>query len=74
MIEGAAYGWPDDEPETPVPEGTEAPVGTWTPHTLDERIGRSPASFSPPGALPVGRVHDVRHGVRIVEHRASSRA
>jgi len=33
LIEGAAYGWPDDAPETPVPVGTEAPVGTWTPHT-----------------------------------------
>ena len=67
MIEGAAYGgWPDDEPETPVPEGTRTRRHVDPAH-LDERIGRSPL-HSPSRGSPRRKVHDVRHGVRIVEH------
>ncbi len=49
MIEGAAYGWPDDEPDTPVPVGTEAPVGAWTPHTSMNGIDLRPVHSSLPG-------------------------
>ena len=52
MIEGAAYGWPDDEPETPVPEGTEAPVGTWTPHTSMNGLDVRPLHSPLPGLSP----------------------
>jgi glucose/arabinose dehydrogenase len=33
LVNGAAYGWPDDDPDHPVPEGTLAPIAGWTPHT-----------------------------------------
>ena len=33
LVSGAAYGWPDDDPDHPVPEGTLAPVARWTPHS-----------------------------------------
>ena len=33
LIEGEDYGWPDDDPSNPVPEGTIGPIAKWTPHT-----------------------------------------
>ena len=52
LIPGAAYGWPDDEPETPVPEGSEAPVGGWTPHTSMNGVDLRPVHSSLPGLSP----------------------
>ena len=52
LIEGAAYGWPDDEPETPVPEGTMAPVGQWTPHTSMNGLDLRPVHSPLPGLSP----------------------
>ena len=52
LVEGAAYGWPNDEPETPVPKGTLGPVGTWTPHTSVNGIDLRPTHSSLPGLDP----------------------
>ena len=52
MIPGAAYGWPDDAPETPIPSGTEAPVGRWTPHTSMNGIDVRPVHSPLPGLSP----------------------
>ena len=52
LKEGAAYGWPDDDPDHPVPEGTEAPIGTWTPHTSVNGLDVRPAGSPLPGLDP----------------------
>ena len=52
LIVGASYGWPDDEPATPVPEGTEGPIGTWTPHTSMNGIDVRPPNSALPGLSP----------------------
>jgi len=52
MIPGEDYGWPHDEPGTPVPAGTQAPVGTWTPHTSVNGIDLRPVHSSLPGLSP----------------------
>jgi glucose/arabinose dehydrogenase len=49
LLEGANYGWPDDAPETPVPEGSEAPVATWTPHSSLNGLAHRPMNSSLPG-------------------------
>jgi glucose/arabinose dehydrogenase len=49
LIEGESYGWPDDEPETPVPEGTQGPIAIWTPHSLVNGIDLRPENSSLPG-------------------------
>lgn len=49
LVEGAAYGWPDDDPDHPVPSGTQAPVGGWTPHTSMNGIDVRPSTSSLPG-------------------------
>jgi glucose/arabinose dehydrogenase len=49
---GAWYGWPDDDPEHPVPEGSEAPIGKWTPHTSMNGIDVRPPSSNLPGLPP----------------------
>jgi glucose/arabinose dehydrogenase len=52
LKEGAAYGWPDDDPEHPVPVGTEAPIGTWTPHTSMNGLDVRPPHSALPGLEP----------------------
>ena len=52
MIPGENYGWPEDEPETPVPPGTQAPVGTWTPHSSMNGVDVRPLHSSLPGLSP----------------------
>ena len=52
LVEGAAYGWPDDDPENPVPAGTEPPIGTWTPHTSMNGIDLRPIHSPLPGLEP----------------------
>ncbi len=49
LVEGAAYGWPDDEADTPVPEGTEAPVATWLPHSSLNGLAVRPEGSPLPG-------------------------
>ena len=49
LVEGAAYGWPDDEPDTPVPPGTVGPVATWLPHSSLNGLAVRPATSSLPG-------------------------
>ena len=52
LKDGAAYGWPDDDPEHPVPDGTEAPVGLWTPHTSMNGVDLRPPHSVLPGLSP----------------------
>jgi len=49
LVGGAAYGWPDDDPDHPIPEGTLAPVATWTPHTSLNGLTLRPNGSSAPG-------------------------
>ena len=58
LIEGESYGWPEDEPETPVPEGTQGPIATWTPHTSVNGIDVRPENSTLPG-LAKGAGHTV---------------
>ncbi|DAC24962.1 MAG TPA: hypothetical protein HA345_00765 [Candidatus Thalassarchaeaceae archaeon] len=39
---GADYGWPDDIPDDPVPEGTLGPISTFTPHSSANSIAVRP--------------------------------
>lgn len=52
LIEGENYGWPNDEPETPIPEGSVGPVATWTPHSSVNGIDYRRANSSLPGYDP----------------------
>ncbi|MCH1540806.1 MAG: hypothetical protein L7S56_05160 [Candidatus Poseidonia sp.] len=52
LLVGESYGWPDDDPKNPVPEGTIAPIGTWTPHTSMNGIDLRPIHSSLPGLSP----------------------
>ena len=53
LLEGGEnYGWPNDEPETPVPEGTIGPVATWIPHSSVNGIDYRRANSSLPGLDP----------------------
>ena len=49
LVNGAAYGWPDDDPDHPVPDGTVAPVATWTPHTSLNGLALRPDTSPLPG-------------------------
>jgi glucose/arabinose dehydrogenase len=49
LVEGAAYGWPDDDPEHPVPFGTLGPVAEWTPHTSLNGMDLRPHNSELPG-------------------------
>ena len=46
---GSDYGWPNDDPEHPVPVGTVGPIATWTPHSSINGIDARPNSSSLPG-------------------------
>lgn len=52
LVEGAAYGWPDDDPEHPIPSGTLGPIAQWTPHTSLNGLALRPNNSSIPGLLP----------------------
>ncbi|MCH1443357.1 MAG: hypothetical protein L7U53_05755 [Candidatus Poseidoniaceae archaeon] len=43
------YGWPDDSPSNPIPEGSIAPIARWTPHTSMNGVAVRPDSSSLPG-------------------------
>ena len=49
LISGGDYGWPRDDPDHPIPEGSIAPIGTWTPHTSVNGIDVRPSNSSIPG-------------------------
>ena len=49
LIPGSDYGWPDDDPEHPVPEGTVGPIAKWTPHSSINGIDARPPNSSLPG-------------------------
>ncbi len=49
LSEGGDYGWPDDDPSNPVPEGSIAPIATWTPHTSMNGVAVRPTTSSLPG-------------------------
>ena len=46
LIPGEDYGWPDDDPENPVPEGTIGPIASWTPHSSLNNL-----AYRPPNCL-----------------------
>jgi glucose/arabinose dehydrogenase len=45
LVEGADYGWLVESPEDPNPDGTEAPIAWWTPHTSLNGLTTRPANF-----------------------------
>jgi len=49
LVLDAAYGWPDDSPEDPMPTGTLGPVATFTPHSSINGIDVRPNSSTLPG-------------------------
>ena len=49
LVDNGAYGWPDDDPDNPIPEGTIAPIATWTAHTSVNGIDVRPENSSLPG-------------------------
>ena len=49
LIPGADYGWPEDGPATPVPEGTVGPVAIWTPHSSLNNLAHRPVGSPFPG-------------------------
>ena len=49
LVEGGAYGWPDDDPSNPVPLGTIGPIATWTPHTSMNGVALRPPNSPLPG-------------------------
>jgi len=52
LIPGGWYGWPDDAPETPVPNGSQAPIATYTPHTSVNGLDVRPTHSNLPGLEP----------------------
>ena len=49
LVEGAAYGWPDDAPNDPIPAGTLGPVAEFTPHSSANAVDWRPLNSSLPG-------------------------
>ncbi len=49
LIAGEDYGWPEDGPETPIPEGTIGPVAIWTPHSSLNNLAFRPTDSPFPG-------------------------
>tara|TARA_B100000519_G_C14253830_1_gene443956 strand:- start:2077 stop:3174 length:1098 start_codon:yes stop_codon:yes gene_type:complete len=49
LIPSENYGWPDDDPDHPVPEGTIGPIATWTPHSSLNNLAYRPPNSSFPG-------------------------
>ena len=49
LIPGQDYGWPDDDPEHPVPAGTIGPIATWTSHSSLNNLAYRPLNSSFPG-------------------------
>ena len=49
LSEGGDYGWPDDDPSNPIPEGSIGPIATWTPHTSMNGVAVRPPNSPLPG-------------------------
>ena len=49
LLENQAYGWPNDEPDYPVPEGTLGPIAELTPHSSANGIDWRPPNSTLPG-------------------------
>ena len=49
LLEGQAYGWPDDDPEHPVPEGTLGTIAEFTSHSSANGIDWRPPNSTLPG-------------------------
>ncbi len=49
LSEGAAYGWPDDDPSQPVPTGTVGPIAEFAAHSSANGIDLRPANSTLPG-------------------------
>nr|AIF02237.1 L-sorbosone dehydrogenase [uncultured marine group II/III euryarchaeote KM3_155_G07] len=49
LLEGSAYGWPDDDPDHPVPDGTLGPIAEFTSHSSANGIDWRPPTSSLPG-------------------------
>ncbi|MBD18311.1 MAG: hypothetical protein CMB13_01530 [Euryarchaeota archaeon] len=47
---GADYGWPNDIPDDPVPNGTLGPIATFTPHSSANSIAVRPTNATLEGA------------------------
>lgn len=47
---GADYGWPNDIPDDPVPNGTLGPIATFTPHSSANSIAVRPTNATIEGA------------------------
>ena len=45
LVDGADYGWLVESPSDPNPDGTEAPVSTWTPHSSVNGMTTRPANL-----------------------------
>ena len=48
-VNGSDYGWPRDVPEDPIPQGSLAPVATFTPHGSANGVAVRPLDSSLPG-------------------------
>ena len=49
LVEGADYGWLLESKEDPNPEGTEAPLAIWTPHSSLNALALRPPNSELPG-------------------------
>jgi glucose/arabinose dehydrogenase len=49
LVEGADYGWPSDDPQHPVPDGTVGPIAEFTPHSSANGIDWRPPNSTLPG-------------------------
>lgn len=50
LIAGEDYGWPEDDPEHPIPAGTIGPVATWTAHSSLNGMAVRPEISTFPGS------------------------
>lgn len=46
---GRDYGWPNDDPDTPIPNGTLGPIGTFDPHSSANSIALRHTNSTLPG-------------------------
>ena len=49
LLEDQAYGWPEDDPDHPVPEGTLGPIAEFTTHSSANGVDWRPPNSTLPG-------------------------
>lgn len=49
LSSGSAYGWPDDDPDNPVPEGTVGPIAEFASHSSANGVDWRPLNSTLPG-------------------------